>query len=77
MTLDETDRQTRETDFRSAREPDDTSPDNENVYFFHWKIIGFYKVLRGSTGSTGFGSTGSLGFHGFYLVRFCRTSPNL
>ena len=59
MALDETDRQTREADFRSAREPDDTSPDNENVYFFHRKIIEFYK---GSTGSTG-----------FYLVRFYGT----
>ena len=53
MALDETDRQTREADFRSAREPDDTSADNENVYFFHRKIIEFYGVLQGSTGFYG------------------------
>ena len=73
MTLDETDRQTRETDFRSAREPDDTSPDDENVYFFHWKIIGFYTVLRGSTGFClvrFYGVLSGSVLRGFNLVRF-------
>ena len=60
MALDETDRQTREADFRSAGEPDDTSADNENVYFFHRKIIEFYEVLRVLRGSTWLGSAGDL-----------------
>ena len=78
MALDDTDRQTREADFRSAGEPDDTGADNENVYFFHRKIIEFYTGPTGSTrfgtvGFTWFGSTGSTWFGSAEPRRTCRT----